>query len=328
VAYEQIPLTAFGVLDSWQWDWSTTVVVIGLGFGYWRSNSAAVGAGGGVGGPRVWCFLGLGLGVWVLAAMSFVGVYADTLFWVRALQVLMLLLVVPFGLALGKPVTVLRDGGGISRRRWVDAALASRAARVATYPAVTSIAMLSTPWLLYLTPWYRLVLDNEAADMLTRLILVTVGFGYFYSRLQTDPVPRRYSQVISLIITIAETIGDGLLGVVIWLGPTIAADYYTGLGRTWGPSPSTDQAIGAGILWIVADVLGLPFLFILMRAFRADERRAGARIDNELDALQPEPDLPRAGHADAARSEQAPPLQSALWWDNDPQLQDRFRRHR
>jgi cytochrome c oxidase assembly factor CtaG len=93
---------------------------------------------------RVWCFLELGLGVWVLATMSFVGVYADTLFWVRALQVLMLLLVVPFGLALGKPVTVLRDGGGISRRRWVDAALASRAARVATNPAVTSIAMLST----------------------------------------------------------------------------------------------------------------------------------------------------------------------------------------
>ncbi|WP_330256266.1 hypothetical protein OG874_17910 [Nocardia sp. NBC_00565] len=41
MAYEQIPLTAFGVLDSWQWDWSTTIVVIGLGFGYRRSNAAA-----------------------------------------------------------------------------------------------------------------------------------------------------------------------------------------------------------------------------------------------------------------------------------------------
>jgi cytochrome c oxidase assembly factor CtaG len=315
-------LSVFSVLDSWQWDWSTTLVVAVLGVGYWRGNSAAARVGKGVSTARMSCFLGVGLGTWVLATMSFVGVYADTLFWVRALQVLMLLLVVPFGLALGKPVTVLRNGGAVTRRERIDAALASRVARLLTYPAVTSLIMLATPWLLYLTPWYRAVLEDESVDMLTHMVLVVVGFAYFYSRVQVDPVPRRYSQVISLVITIAETLGDGVLGVVIWLGPAIAADYYAALGRTWGPSPSTDQTIGAGILWIVADVLGLPFLFVLMRAFRADERRAGARIDVELDALQAESGTRPADLDDPAE----PNPTSTLWWQNDPQLQDRFRR--
>ncbi|WP_405164556.1 cytochrome c oxidase assembly protein [Nocardia sp. NBC_01499] len=320
MALVQTPLTLFAALDSWQWDWSTTIVVTVLGVGYLRGNANAARAGTAVSSSRVCSFLGVGLGMWVLATMSFVGVYADTLFWVRALQVVLLLLVVPFGLALGKPVTVLREGGSPARRQRVDAVLASKAARVATHPAATSIAMLATPWLLYLTPWYRGALENESADMLTRLILVVVGFGYFYSRVQTDPVPHRYSQGLSLLITVAETLGDGVLGVVIWLGPAIAADYYSGLGRTWGPSPVTDQTIGAGILWILADVLGLPFLFVLMRAFRADESRSAAHIDDELDAEPP--------NTDAANPVDAQPVTSALWWENDPQLQERFRRNR
>jgi hypothetical protein len=56
------------------------------------------------------------------------------------------------------------------------------------------------------------------------MLLVLIGFGYFYARLQTDPVPRRYSQLISLVISIVESIGDGLLGIVLWLGPLIAVD--------------------------------------------------------------------------------------------------------
>ncbi|MFD6162529.1 cytochrome c oxidase assembly protein [Nocardia sp. NPDC060256] len=317
MALAQTPLTLYTAFDSWQWDWSTALVVVVIGGAYLRGNAVAARAGTAVSSSRVCCFLGVGLGMWVLATMSFVGVYADTLFWVRALQVVLLLMVVPFGLALGKPVTVLREGGSPARRQRVDALLASKAARIATYPATTSIAMLATPWLLYLTPWYRHVLENESVDLLTRLVLVAVGFGYFYSRVQVDPVPRRYSQGISLLITVAETLGDGVLGVVVWLGPTIAAGYYAGLGRTWGPSQATDQTIGAGLLWILADVLGLPFLFVLMRAFRVDERRSAAHVDAELDG----------GHPDA-NTVDAQPVTSALWWENDPQLQERFRRSR
>ncbi|KAA0023220.1 cytochrome c oxidase assembly protein [Antrihabitans cavernicola] len=315
----QLPALTFETaFTSWRWDWSTAVIVLALGIGYWRCNARAARRGEAVDGVRTACFLGLGLFVWILATMSFVGVYADILFWVRALQVLLLLFVVPFGFALGKPVTVLRNAGSPRLRDGVDRVIGSKAARIATYPVTTSIAMLATPWLLYLTRWYPAALEHEGIDIVTRIVLVAVGFGYFYSRLQADPVPRRFPQLISLVITIAETIGDGLLGVVIWLGPPIAAEYYAHIGRTWGPTSTTDQTIGAGVLWVLGDVLGLPFLLILMRTFSADERKKTAQIDSELDAEE-EVAAPR-------ESENVDSGPARLWWEDDPQLQERFRR--
>ncbi|WP_066906254.1 cytochrome c oxidase assembly protein [Millisia brevis] len=307
---------------SWQWDVPALVITAGLAVGYGRALIRRNGHG--VGWARGACFLIVGCATWALATTSFVGVYADTLFWVRALQVVLLLFVVPFGLALGKPVTVLRttlDAGGAER---LDAMLAGRPARILLHPATTSVAMLATPWLLYLTAWYPAALHYGWVDQLTRLVLVAVGFGYFYARLQADPVPRRYSQMISLTITTAEMIGDGLLGLVLWLGPDIAAEYYDRFARGWGPDPRTDQIIGAGILWLLGDVIGIPFLMALMRAFVVDERAAAIAIDAHLDAAEPPP-TPDVDHRPPAESSSSGP---PLWWEHDPQLQERFRRRR
>jgi cytochrome c oxidase assembly factor CtaG len=250
--------------------------------------------------------------LWGLATMSAIGAYAYVLFWMRALQVLLLLYVVPFFLAQAKPVTVVRDALGPAGRDRIDRLLASRLARVIAHPLTTSLAMLATPWLLYLTPWYTAALESEWIGAPTRILLVAIGFGYFYARLQADPVPRKYSQLISLLITVAETLGDGLLGLVIWQGSLIATAYYAGLHRSWGPDQRLDQTIGAGVLWILGDVVGLPFVLLLMRALSRDEKAHAVQVDAELDK------------AEAAEGESVAP--SGLWWENDPQLRERFRR--
>ena len=308
------PLTVETALVTGHLDVVTVAVCLVVLAGYWwgwRRSTVSVGRGV--------AFSVLGVGIWVASASSFVGAYADILFWVRALQVVLLLLVVPFGLASGMPMTVLRDGLGASGRRRFDAVLASRFARVLTYPAVASGFILVTPWLFYLTGWYEAVLRGTAVDVGTRLLFVAVGFLYFYSRLQLDPVPRRFPQVISLVITIVETIGDGALGVVIWQGHDIAHGYYAALERTWGPALRTDQIIGAGVLWVLGDVVGLPFLLTLMSRFTSDEKVRATEIDAELDAAAAAAAPSGTEQIDAA--EPAPP---ALWWEADPRLKDRF----
>lgn len=273
----------------------------------------------------------VGLGIWLLSGISVVGVYSDTLFWVRALQILLLLYVVPFGLAAGRPVTLLRDALGPSGRARLARALGSAPARALTFPLVPSIAVLATPWLLVLTPWYEAVLRHGVVDAVTRLLLVAVGFLYFYSRLQTDPVPHRYSQAVSLLVTVFESLADGVLGLVLWFGPLVAVGYYTEVGRTWGPDLRMDQIIAAGIIWVLGDVLGLPYLLTLMRSWAADERRNAARMDAELDAaeqdstVRPEPAVRRPS-ASVAMTNAEGPVQSGLWWENDPVLRARFRR--
>ncbi|MDX1870946.1 cytochrome c oxidase assembly protein [Mycolicibacterium sp. 120266] len=292
------PLTLSTALTSWTVDAASAALLLLAGSAYaWCCRRAAVPA------ARRAAFWS-GIGVWVLATMSMVGVYAPVLFWVRALQVLLLLFVVPMLLALGTPLTAVRQAGGAAV---VDRVLAGRTARALTHPATTSVVMLATPWLLYLTPWYVASLTNPVLAPLTRIMLPFIGFGYFYARIQADPVPRRYPQMLSMVISIAETLGDGLLGIVLWLGPLIATDYYLAVNRTWGPSQRVDQSVGAGILWILGDVLGVPFLMVLMRAMSSDEKKQAAVIDTALDA----------------ESEAAAPT---LWWEADPQLRDRFHR--
>ena len=265
---------------------------------------------------RAWCF-GFGVALWALASMSVIGVYASVLFWVRALQVVLLIFVAPFLIAAGRPLTALRNALGAEGRDRFDRVLATRCARVLAFPLTTSVAMLATPWLLYLTPWYTASLQHGWLGALTRIFLVLVGFGYFYSRLQTDPVPRRFSQLISLLISVGETLGDGVLGLVLWQGPLIAAGYYLGLHRSWGPDLRLDQTIGAGVLWILGDVVGIPFVLVLMRTLSTDERAREKEVDAELDRIE---------EAQPAQPAQSTPMQTTLWWENDPQLRERFRR--
>src|SRR5580692_10221304 len=77
------------------------------------------------------CF-GVGIALWTLATLSAIGAYAYDLFWMRALQVLY---VAPFFLALGKPVTVVRQALGPAGRERIDRLLATRLARVLFHPA-------------------------------------------------------------------------------------------------------------------------------------------------------------------------------------------------
>ena len=269
------------------------ILVAGVGYAWsWRSTARAD-------RPKVGAAIAFVVGLAVAAAATVgpVATYAAALFWVRALQVLLLLYVAPFFLALGRPVTLAGAAA--------DRLLGSRSSRMLCSPVTTSIAMMAAPWLLYKTSWYRTSMSGFAAQ-LTGIMLLLIGFGYYYARLQVDRVPRRYSPLLSIAISVAEGLADGVLGVVLWLGPLIAVDYYSSLNRDWGPSMRVDQSIGAGILWIGGDLFGLVFVAVLMRLLGQHERGRAAQTDAALDQQAAAP--------------------SALWWKNDPQLRERFDR--
>jgi cytochrome c oxidase assembly factor CtaG len=312
VGYPHLPpLDATTVYTGWTADVPTIVFVALLGFGY----VAAVRRYARVTGSR-WprsrnVAFGTGLVLIALTGLSFLGRYADTLFWVRATDVIISLMVAPLCLALSSPVALAFSAGDA---HWLRRVLASRTARVLTFPATASLLLVATPWALYFTGWYPAVLANGVVDHLTRLALLLVGFLYFYSRLQLDPVPHKYPHMISVVITFVEVIFDAALGLVLWLNPHLVAEaYYQAVGRTWGPSLRDDQIFGAGVLWLVGDLAGLPFLGALMKRMAHDDAIEAAEIDKELDDQE----------AEDTTAEDARPR---LWWENDPVLSERFRR--
>src|SRR5499427_3313562 len=189
----------------------------------------------------------------------------------------------------------------------------SRPARILTFPAITALVLVIVPFVLYFTPWYEAGLRSGTVRELTYLALLAPGVVFFWTLLRVDPVPKEYPYLVSLWVTGAEVVGDAVLGLAIIADQhLIAGSYYQALGRPWGPSLRADQVIGGGALWILGDLVGLPFLaaqFIQM--IREDEQEA-AQVDAELDAREAE------GGAEADAPADRP------WWESDPRFVGRF----
>jgi len=321
--YHGPPQLTFGTaLSSWTLDPWTLAGVVVLG-GSYLAGVRRVRRGGQRWPPgRIIAFCGLGLGFSVIATMSFVGVYQPVLFYVRSVQTILFLLVIPLFLALGRPLSLfIATAGGPGRL--LSAAIASRAAKLATFPAITTLVLVLTPFVVYFTPWYQAGLTSTAVAQITHLAFTVPGFVFFWTLLRVDPVPKAYPYVVSLWITAAEVIGDAILGLaVIASNSLIAGSYYRALARPWGPNLSTDQVLGGGVLWILGDIVGLPFLAAqLIQMIREDEADAVV-IDAALDAAEA---AEAAAEASAPIPAQGQPAGPRPWWESDPRFAGRFK---
>ena len=277
---------------------------------------------------RVVAFAGLGLGTLVIATMSWVGVYQGVLFYARATQTVLLVLLVPLFLAMGRPITLAVATLPRAGRR-IEAVIRSRPLIALTFPAVTTLALVAVPFSMYFTSWYTAVFHSTTVRELTYLALMVPGFVFFWTLLRVDPVPKAYSYAVSMWITGAEVIGDAFFGIaVIAYNSLIGAAYYQALGRPWGPSLRTDQVIGGGVLWILGDLVGLPFLAAQLIQLMREDQAEAVRVDAELDARD------EAREAARAVSAVADPASSGAadgggddrpWWEEDPRFTDRFK---
>jgi cytochrome c oxidase assembly factor CtaG len=317
-AYHGPPeLTPLRALAEWTADAPALAFILVVG-GLYLAGARRARASGGWPAGRVVAFCGAGLGFAVIATMSSVGVYAHVLVYMRALQTVLLLLVVPLFLALGRPLSLAiavlpRLGPRIG------AVISSRVAVVLTFPALTTLLLMVTPFLVYFSPWYVAGFHSVAVRELTFLALVAPGFVFFWTLLRVDPVPKAYPYLVSLWITGAEVVGDAFLGLaVVADNSLVGGAYYHALARPWGPGLRTDQVLGGGVLWILGDMVGLPFLAAqLIQMIREDEQEATV-VDAELDAKDAAAALAGPGGAQDGAHEQP-------WWEADPRFAARFR---
>lgn len=330
-AYHGPPaLTVARALTSWTLDLPVFVVVL-VAAGLYLAGVRRVRRAG-----EPWpsweavAFLTGGAGMLLVATMSFLGVYQGVLFSIRAAQTVLLLLVVPLFLALGRPLSLAIVALPRLGQR-IEALLGTRAARVLTFPAITALVLVIVPFLFYFTPWFRVGLDSGLIRELTHVALIAPGLVFFWTLLRVDPVPKAYPYLVSLWVAGAEVVGDAVLGIAVIADQhLIAGGFYHALARPWGPGPRSDQVLGGGALWILGDIVGLPFLAAqLIQMIREDEQEA-VRIDAEFDAVETV-----VGAAEVAAGQVAgagtgdvgaPLLPDRPWWESDPRFTGRFRR--
>jgi len=321
------------------------VLILLLAVWYLTSMRKVRKNGGQWGAGRAFAFIVIGLGFWSIATMAWPGVYEGTLFYARATQTVLLIILVPLFLAMGKPLTLLIEAYPRAGRP-VGKAVRSRVAKVVMFPAVTTVVAVAVPMVMYFTSWYTAVFASGAVRNLTYLILIAPGYLFFWTLLHVDPVPKEYPYGIGLWISTGEVIGDAIFGLAVIADQTVlGAAHYHAVGYPYGPSLATSQVIGGGVIWILGDIVGLPFIGVqLVQMMRADKREA-AEIDAELDARDAAREAARAagaGHPNGAGA--ATPVHLAVgadleaievgepdaadrpWWESDPRLTDRFKR--
>jgi cytochrome c oxidase assembly factor CtaG len=346
-AYHGPPeLTLPRAFTEWTADPAMIALVVVLGAAYLAGAFRVRRRGGEWKPGATIAFCGLGLGFLVIATMSWIGVYFSVLFYARATQTVLLVLLAPLFLAMGKPLTLL-SANFPAAGRGIEKIIRSLPAKVITFPAITSLFLIGVPMSMYFTGWYTASFHSGTARELTYLVLMAPGYAFFWTLLRLDPVPKKYPYGVGMWITAAEVVGDAFFGLAIIADNNlIAGPYYHAVGWPYGPTLATGQVIGGGIIWILGDAVGLPFLGVqLIQMMRADKAEA-AVIDAELDAKDAARAAQKAARESARRARAAwragqdyDPVaaiaadpdspeddEEGPWWQDDPRFRDRFRK--
>jgi cytochrome c oxidase assembly factor CtaG len=263
---------------------------------------------------------GLLLLVWT--SCGFPERYASSLYWVWTARTLAIWLVVPIVLLAGAPIQLARAADA---SRHIDQVLRSRPARMVSNLLVAPALVPVLSAVLFFGPLAGWSIAYPPAGWLLDLALLVLGVLMVVPLAGIDDEPSSLAVGLALAIGSFELVLDALPGIVLRLRTTLATSWFTHRDmHPWTPVALHDQQVAGAILWCVAEVIDLPFLFLVYRRWLRADARDAARIDAVLEAER----LARR----AMRTEDGvgvePVERDAPWWETDPAMQERFRRER
>jgi cytochrome c oxidase assembly factor CtaG len=250
--------------------------------------------------PDTAAFLLLGVGS--LVAVSAI---EPARFPAYAVEVMALLLVVPFLMALGHPLRLALDAlppGAADRLR---KALAHPVTRLFSQPIVGPLMLAVLPFGVFFTALLPESLAHPAVLALLRLVLLAAGVTVLVPLWESQTLESRIPYALALLVAFIELLADALPGIIVRLDThVLAAGYFL------TPQPLRDQQLGGDLLWGLGEVIDLPFLVLLLVQWVRSDARDAQAADEALDARQAAADG-QASPANAGTVWERP------WWETD-----------
>lgn len=318
------------LLTEWRPDYLLLAVVAVVAVAYLRTRRAAAQASLPWARRRdVLFWTGVAAVLWT--TNGFPEARSSQLMWMWMVQDLLLLLVVPILLMSAQPLSLVEAVHGPDTR--LARLLRTPLLRLVGSPMVSPVLVPVLFVLLIFGGLGAFSVSSVPAGGVVQLLLLGAGVLIALPLVTTDDQRSSLAVGLSLGIGFVELILDAFPGIALRFQTHMTLIHFA-VGRpAFSPVPIDDQHIAGGILWVVAEVLDLPFLILAAyRWIKADQRDA-ARIDAELDARAaalPEgagPDgMPAGGGpSGGALVAGATPAAQRLWWLDDPNLAERLR---
>lgn len=240
---------------------------------------------------RTLSFVVVGMGMFLFATSSGLAAYDTTLISAHMVQHMILSMLVPMALALGAPVTLALRTLPARPRQWLLVVLHSRVAKVLSFPPLTFLLYVVSPWALYYSGWYAATLDSTYLHEMMHVHLVLVGSLFFWPIIGVDPVPGRVSYPFRMLLVVLTLPFHAFLGVTIMgqetlLGGSHYEDLQGGPMGSWLPDPYDDQHLAGGLLWGSGDLVALVLFGVLFVQWVRDSMKEAKREDRRLDLLE------------------------------------------
>ena len=229
----------------------------------------------------------VGVAFLLVATQSGLAAYDTVLFSAHIVQHVLLGVVAPLFLALGAPVTLALQASRRHTQVNLLRLIRSRPMQALAHPVVAFALFSLSLFVLYFSGLYQLSLQNDIVHAWTHIHFVVVGSLFFWVTIGLDPVAHRVPYGARLLIVALTVPFHAFLALALLstVEPLAAAWYQGAEGRPIGIDLLADQRVGATIMWLIGDLIGLVVCGIIAIQWYHHEERQTRRIDRVLDAL-------------------------------------------
>ncbi|WP_046438989.1 cytochrome c oxidase assembly protein [Corynebacterium kutscheri] len=220
-----------------------------------------------------------------------IGLYMPAMFSMHMVAHMMLSMVIPVFLVLGAPITLAletlqkgsEDNPGMYE--WLEMLVNSKTLKLIMHPAFNTVQYLFVFYILYITPWYDVMVSEHAGHLLTNWVFLLSGYLYYWEMISSDPKPYHNTVIKRLAWLVFSMPVHLYFGVYLMqLSEVLAYDFYAQLDLPWHPDLMHDQNVGGGIAWASGSfplVVVFGTLFIQwLREDRAQEAEYESRVES------------------------------------------------
>lgn len=235
---------------------------------------------------RTASFLGLGVPLFLIATVGPPAAHARESLWSYVIMMVGLGMITPIFWVWGAPVSLGRAALPTGAARLWSAWWDGRVLKFLTHPLIAPVLLLVVPVVVLTTSLLRRSLENDAVLAGVQLALLVVGVLATLPLSETESPDHQVPHPVSAFLSFFELILDAIPGIVLAYSTTlVAGGWYAMYGVPGGAEwAAGDQRAAGATLWVVGELVDLPFLYLVIRRWMKADAEEARRIDAELDA--------------------------------------------